>query len=354
MRLITPAAPQLLAVLLAALLAFAGCAARPEPPREADPPAAANQPPGAGTSEDLAEPLAATTTPVEGAVAADLDGDGQAEWVRGLSDTWTTDPVEIYDADGQLLYTWGQYALARKLAYRTSVHTLPDLSRTVLLSWQRLDDGRPEVGILAFTREEGEFRPVGFYGWGLKHANSTLASRAYFSDDGHLVVEWDMGDPARHTRVRKYALHLAQRRVEIVEERLVPEGDDLVYPTEPEEVLRAAHLAAVYGLDEELPRYFASADVARAFQAAMPDADMPDGRLDWTRVELAAVHALNEYCVPESEPAHPDASGAAPFLVAVVGEIYVDATVGTVWFDSDEAGRTVIRDFEVLNRCSGP
>jgi len=286
--------------------------------------------------------------------AADLDGDGKAEWIAGLSDAWTTDPVEIYSADGELLYTWGQYTMARDMAYRTSVHTLPDQSGAILLYWQRQGDGQAEVGILAFATEAGEFGPVAFYGWGLKHANATPATRARITEDGHLLVEWDMGDPARHTRVRQYAVNVEQRRFEIVEESYVPEGDDLVYPAGPEEVLRAAHLAAVYGLDEELPRYFASPDVARAFQAAMPDAELPDGRLDWTRVELAAVSAMDEYCIPLTEPAQPDASGAAPFLVAVTGEIYVDATVGTVWFDTDEAGRTIIRDFQVLNRCSGP
>ncbi|MBP2016628.1 hypothetical protein J2Z79_000001 [Symbiobacterium terraclitae] len=343
-----PVAFRLLPLLLVLLVAMAGCTYGSQPPAVAG--ADEDQPPEQTSPPQPAE-TGTAEPPLEGAVPADLDGDGQDELIHGLSDTWTYDPVEIYTADGQLLFVWGDNARWYETEHKVSVHRLPGQDRAVILYWHRRAGGQPEVGLTAFRSEQGELLGSLFYGWGLKHANATPATRASVTDDGYLLVEWDMGDPARHTRVRKYAVDVKRRMVEIVDEAYVPEGDELVYPTDPEEVLRAAHLAAVYGLDEELPRYFSSTDVARAFQAALPEAEMPDGRLDWTRVELATVHALDQYCRPEAEPAETDASGAAPFVVSVAGEGHGVAIVGTLWFDTDESGRTIIRDFSVLRHC---
>lgn len=320
-----PARFRLVPPLLAALLIVTGCAAGSQGPSEADPP-----------SE--------TPSPVEGAVAADLDGDGQPEWIRGLSDTWTTDPVEIYDGGGELLTTWSPYTTVP--TYRASLQTLPDQSRSFLLYWLLHEDGQTEVGIQAFSTKSGSFGPSTLYGWGLKHAQTTAATRASFTDDGCLLVEWDMGDPAGHTRVRKYELNLDLSQVNIIEEKVVPKGDDLIYPAKPEDVLRAAHLAATHGLTDELPRYFASPDVAQEFQESFTAS-----AYEMTGVQLATHGEFDEWCVSRTEPAQPDADGAAPFIVSIGGEIHLRVTTGTVWFDTDEAGRTVIRDFEITKRC---
>jgi len=212
----------------------------------------------------------------------------------------------------------------------------------VLLEWRRLEGGHTAVGIQAFTRRWGDFRPDLIDGWGLKHADTTPATRASFIEHGRLVVEWDMGDPARHTRIREYELDLEQGGVSIVQERYVPEGSGLVYPASPEDVLRAAHTAATLGLSDELPRYFTSPDVAEAFRAAVRPSPY-----EVTWIELARVKEYQEYCVPVTQPAKVGEDGSAPFLITVSGQIWVDTMEGMVWFDSDEAGRTVIRDFQV-------
>lgn len=312
-----------------------GQTADPQMPEDpAGPDNAADDPAGAGGAED---------PPVAGAVPADLDGDGAPEWIRGLTDTWTADPVEIYDAQGEKLLTWETFGWERKV----SLHSLPGQPRAVLLEWRRFEDGQTAVGIQAFVRRSGTFAHDRLYGWGLKHAETTPAHRASFTEDGALLVEWDMGDPARHTRIRRYALNLEQGSVAIVEERFVPEGSDLVYPEAPEAVLHAAQIAAAYRLEDELPRYFASTDVAGAFLEAIPP-----WPYEVTGVELASVTAFDEYCVPTIEPAQPDADGKAPFVVWLAGQINLIVKVGTVWFETDDAGRTIIRDFRLDEGCA--
>lgn len=274
---------------------------------------------------------------------ADLDGDGTPEVIGNLLPAWNMITVEV---------TGGYGFRAPPIAPSNWAHRLipvrlsrPD--RTVLLEWRRYPGGS-DVGVRILVRREGALRWIQPYGWGLKHAITTAASRAVLSEDGILTVEWEMGDPARHTRVRQYELRLEEQKehVRMLSETLRPQGETLRRPTNPEEVLRAALVASIHDLEEELGLYIPSREVAEAFRQMVRKP-----AYELVSIHLAKAGPPDPYCVMRTEPVRPGADGTAPFLMEVGGSPTVSATLGSVRFGADAAGNPVIIGFEVTGRC---
>lgn len=276
---------------------------------------------------------------------ADLDGDGLPETVSGIIGRWNLADVELFAGDGVTGATpvatispflWAHKVIPVKLLQ-------PDV--TVLLEWQLYPD-RTEVGIRWLRSSEGTYQWRRLTGWGLKHAEMTRATRADLSADGLLTVEWDMGDPARHTRVRRYQLDLDAGGVGMVSETLRPQEVELRYPSDPEGVLQAAYVAAIHQLEEEMPRYFGSAAVQEAFQemAGSPQQEV-------SSIQLVRATVLDYWCNTDKEPVAPGPDGTAPFLIQISGSPIRLLTMGTVTFTSNPQGRTVIQAFAVTGHC---
>jgi hypothetical protein len=275
-------------------------------------------------------------------VTADLDGDGRSERLRGLFDTWSMSDIEVFDADGRTV----ERITPTNWAHKVTPIKLRQPDRTVFLEWRQYRPGMTEVGVRSLTLSNGTWKWQRRNGWGLKHADMTRGTRASLSPDGILTVEWDLGDPARHTRVRLYQLHLDKGQVQIVSETFRPQGKELVYPSEPEGVLRAAYVAAINNLHEELPLYFASSVVKEAFQALSGRVPQELGSIQLVRTE-----APDQWCNTKQEPVKPGPDGTAPFLIQISGSPTIMATMGTVTFTKDDRGRLVIQRVEVTGRC---
>lgn len=123
-------------------------------------------------------------------VMADLDGDGRPETIKGLIDLWNLADVEVFVGTGASVAKISPYLWAHKVI---PVRLQPS-DVTVFLEW-RLYKGLTEVGVRWLMFSDGTWQWRRLSGWGLKHAETTRATRAGLSQDGILTVEWDI-DPS--------------------------------------------------------------------------------------------------------------------------------------------------------------
>lgn len=261
----------------------------------------------AGFSAALAERLRHAAR-----LAHDMNADGIPELATAESENWVSAPLTIFRPDGSLLYRSPErHGLLRASA----------AGDMLVVEYRPMDDVLYNYYTVLYMRD-GQVEPV--WGWGTK--GSWAFAHRFRLEAGEFVAEFDLGDPAGHTRVTRYRLEPdnGYRRAAGVSVAYVPSGSELVYPATPEGVLTAALVARWFGLGEELPRYFASPDGARVL-AEHPEIKEPMF-LPGT-VELTAP---------------PSAGGWADFTA--VWNFYESSTrvLGRVRFGSDPGGRPVI------------
>lgn len=212
----------------------------------------------AGFAAALAERLGR----IEG-TSLDFDGDGHPERVSAGPERWVNAPLAVWRPDGALLY------LSPERHGRLRATAAGDL---LIVEYRPVEDRLYNTYTVLYMRE-GRLEPV--FGWGTK-SQWAMAHRFRAAEAGGLVAEFDLGDPAGHTRFTRYRLEVQDgyRRAVAQSVTYMDSGPALVYPTTPEGVLHAAFVARWFGLSEELPRYFASAEVSRSF-AEHPEVTEP-------------------------------------------------------------------------------
>lgn len=270
---------------------------------------------------------------------ADLDGDGRTEPLRGLFGTWTLSPVEASGPDGRQMGLLDTFMWAHKV----DVVRFRPTGQDFLLVWERGPGGGTAVGVRYPLFTDGGWRWGGTYGWGVKHATTTPATRAAWNDAGLLTVEWEMGDPGGHTRIRQYRFRLdgLQSSVSLEAQRFAATNGELRYPADPRGVLEAAWTAYAFGIPDELARYFGSPAALDAFRRGLKAVDYGSG------ITLGTPGQVPTGCPYRFTPGDPGADGTATFLVGYPGLAY-DEAWGTVKFGSDSSGRLVITEFAVV------
>lgn len=267
---------------------------------------------------------------------ADLDGDGRPETLRGVLGAWTLASMETLNADGQLIASISVFQHAHKIDL---VRLKPD-GQTAAVVWQRSANWEPAVGLYLPLFQDGQWMWAGLYGWGVKHATNTPATRASWDEAGLLTIEWEMGDPARHTRIAQYRLDRASRSVSLTAERFVPQEKELRYPTDAAGVLKAAWTAHTYRIPDELPRYFRTPEGVEAFsqQARRPTL--------YSGITLGPPGPPPTGCPLPFTPGEPGPDGSATFLAGWPG-LWYDEAWGTVKFSHTPEGRIVIDSFAI-------
>lgn len=280
-------------------------------------------------------------------VRADLDGDGREETVRGPLDAWTTANVEILDKDGNLLAasrTWDG------LEQRVSLVRFRGASQSFVLVQTRGNGGEPEMTIARLEPWDKSWPLKGSRGWDWDPKDdTTAASRVAVAEDGLVTVEWDLGDPARHTRVRQYRFDPVKFEAKQETESVRTEGKELLYPADPLGVLQAAFVAKWYKLEDEFPRYFATKETAASFRGDKRIAQIayrPDG----VRSDLVLEDSPN--CHLQTTPATPGAKGPMPFVASYGAGEWGITVWGWATFTKDAQGRPVIQQFYVQGSCS--
>lgn len=273
----------------------------------------------------------------------DLNGDGRRDLVRARFGEWSESPAEFYQADGT--YVGEPRHLSG--AWRIEEVRFQGMRRPAFLQQARIDRGLTVVGILTArgNPDMNRWSMVGTFGWAPK-SQGTPGDRVHWTDDGTITVEWDLGDPARHTRTTVYKWYEDQaqnwsgvRRASVTYR---PEGKELVRPTTPQGVLQAAFVAHWLGFSDELPRYFATPEAAAAF-AAEVRITKPDYGPGTTALGNVTPPKARETCganVAQVEPAGPGPHG---FGATWGGYEWCDGVWGTVTFSLDTPGRPLIR-----------
>lgn len=279
----------------------------------------------------------------------DLNADGQPDLVRGRFGEWNADPLELFQADGTFM---GAYPAPEGGTHRAEPVAFRGMRRPAFLLQVDSPRGGRTVTILeAHTRSEGKtWHLYPTNGWMAK-ASWTQADRVTWSEEGTITVEWDMQDPARHTRAARYRWvdeperSYAHVRRESVSYR--PELAALVYPDTPRGVLQAAWVARWYNLADELPRYFASPEAAAAFAA--------DDRIyspNYRPGEVKIGQVLTPYpqkgdCFAQVEEAEPQGEAPLGFVASWDGFEWCAAAWGRVSFTTGIDGRILIDQFEM-------
>lgn len=270
----------------------------------------------------------------DGVMRTDLDGDGQGEYIALPSGQWSTKPLEIYRTDGSPLERFVPYPHGSR--HRTKAVQFPGLFQSLLLHEHQPDDQGPhQFGLFAYLNGTMQW----LYGWEPK-SQRTFGHRISVDGAGVITVEWDMGDPARHTRIRQYVLDKdgSHLRIRTISTRYVPQGKDLIYPGTPEEVLQAAFFARWFGLRDELSRYFSSPEETTVL-ADHPEIQEPSyqpGQVWLGRVTLPA----SSWPPVSPEPIGPD--GTTGFFAH--WGFYESGTEmwGKVTFGTNKNGKPVI------------
>jgi hypothetical protein len=280
-------------------------------------------------------------------IRGDLNGDGTEESIRGAFGFWTSTSLDVTDAGGKPMATIGAYRAVQKVEpvrFRGS-------SRLFFLQYVREPAGPGYATIIDASPNGDQWWTHGTYGWDAK-AFGTAATRATVTDDGLVTVEWDMGDPARHTRIRQFRFHHDAERpyAERLAETFRPTGPELVHPTEPLQVLEAAFVARWMGLEGELPRYFASPEAAGAFaqDERITQPDYGPGQ-----VELATVAAQKDMCNLTKQPAKVQPDGTIPFVAGWGGYEWYRAVWGTARAGKNAEGLTVLETVTIIGDCWG-
>lgn len=280
----------------------------------------------------------------------DLNDDGRPEYLGAAPGQWVQGTIPIYHADGTFLYSPTQ--VYKDVAMRLQPIRLKGIPLQLLLWEVRETSGGAPMFSLLYMRN-GQMDMA--YGWAPK-AQFGAGDRVAFGENGEITAWWHMGDPAGHTRVTRYQAEYRDGGVWAGKMSVdyVPTADALRYPEEPLAVLQAAFVARWFGLTDELPRYFGSAE------AAAPLVNHPDIVEPYYgpgRVELGTV-ALPLPTDPvygaKVVPGEVGPDGWAPF-VADVGFYESSQQIwGRARFGRNPAGLPVIEEiiFEG-NRFSG-
>lgn len=272
-------------------------------------------------------------------VKADLDGDGRMETVRGQLDRWSAAALDFLSDEGKLLGRSWSYS---SNAFLYTLARFDGEKQTRLYGLERSAHGTDTAFYTQITAG-AQWR---YYAWSFDGKANTPASRLRTSADGTVTIEWDMDDPARHTRIREY------KGGKRVAERFAPTGPTLVYPAAHKELLQAAFVARWMGLTDELPRYFASPEAAQAFaRHSFMQGSLVD-RPGAVEFATASITDLPK-CVLTTKPAAVLAGGATPFFATWGGYEWWGHGWGQVEFGADSQGRLTIRKLTVEGSCRG-
>jgi len=274
-------------------------------------------------------------------VEADLEGDGSKETVLGQLDEWSAAPMDVLDESGRLL---GSTRVTGYDGHRISLVRFDGDQRTRLLRMTRINTSTSFVGMTDILARPNWIEDH-TRGWDYK-SEGTLADRVKVAPNGVITVEWDMGDPAGHTRFREYRA----KDIEIVSERFVPTRTTLVYPTTPNDLLQAVFVARWMGIEDEIPRYFATSEGSRAFAEsdAISRPNYEPGTTSFVKVTVESQAG----CHLNTEPAPLGKDGTAPFLAEWSGYEWWGAVWGKVTFASNVEGRLVIQNLTIDGNCS--
>ncbi len=277
----------------------------------------------------------------------DLNGDGKLDLVRGRFGVWSTAPLEFYEADGTRVGRSAVYKgeqRVEKLQFKGM--RLPGF----LVQTRSERDGNGVTIVTASANtymKTWEMAPV--YGWGMK-TQGAPADRVKWTEDGTITVEWDLKDPARHTKVTVYKWYEDQAQtwsgVKQHSAAYRPEGKELAYPSTPKDLLQAAFVARWLGLNEELPRYFATPQAAAAF-GADKRVSAPDYGPGEVRIGQVTPPTAPHTCGPEVREADPQGPGPHAFAAYWGGYEWCEAVWGTVTFGQDAQGRPVIVELKL-------
>lgn len=286
----------------------------------------------------------------------DVDGDGTQELVRGTLGGWTTEPVSFYREDYTPLGKWDPQAGKQKVTpvtfdgYKASFFLL------------EMDQGHgPHVTMLGYYNGENQPRRM-VVGWGWDHkASSTPATKVTVDPKGQITVVWEMVDPAQHTRTRVYDFTGFQTNagfgigaVELLSSTIGPTQGQLVYPSEPADVLRAAFNAYWLEQSDELGRYFASPQAAAHFvqvqQLGKPQYGLgrvKTGKLIQSKESWSGGLAI--------DPAPVGADNSVEFMATASGYEWSAAEWGRATFTKDGEGRWVLQQVDVSgSHFAGP
>lgn len=273
---------------------------------------------------------------------ADLDGDGTPELVRGYLDRWTDELVEFFRADGSSMsYPNFDQKRLRQVRFQGS-------PRVYFLQESGQPDQPHSITLLALIRDEynKDGRVEGIYGWEIK-SQGTTGNRITLNPEGRIHVEWDMGDAARHTRVREYQLMESEPRpnVRLVETRFLPQGEQLLYPATHADLATAVFFARWFNLIDELPRYFATPEAAAAFakDGRVGSAEFGPGTVTLGVVQPPA--SSSEKLNVTAGPLGPD--GKVGFAASVYGYEWGNQVWGTISFGTASDGRLIIKTITV-------
>jgi hypothetical protein len=287
-----------------------------------------------------------TARPALQTLRLDLNGDERLDLVQGRLDEWTTAPLRFYHGDGRSAgYPW----TPGKGRMRVTRLPFPNMRVPAFLV-ERPDDGDFRAVSIVTARENpymNTWEMESVYGWAPK-ASGDIADRVSWTADGTITVEWDMQDPARHTRVSTYTwTEDHQAKWSLVMPQSVayrPEEEALRYPATPNEVLQAAFVARWLGLTDELPRYFATPEAAAAF-AADERIGRPDYRPGGVQIgTLTLPEDPTRNCGPKVAAVEPQGPGPHTFAAFWGGYEWCASTWGRVTFGVDADRRPVITE----------
>jgi hypothetical protein len=269
----------------------------------------------------------------------DINGDGREETVRGQLNAWNALPVQFFAADGvTLLGSFEPQPQHRMRAIR-----LPGHPGHLLL----YENGNPEERFDVTLLYLGAAGVEMTQGWDVR-VRGTAANRVTVTDDGRIVVEWEMQDPARHRRIRTYRFQGGERPAVVLESTVfVPAAGELVRPATHEELLLAAFVARWYNLLDELPRYFTTPEAATAFGAdiRITEPNYRPGEVKLGRVNPVATQAGT--CLPAVENAPIGADGTVGFAAGWGGFEWCASLWGQVTFGRDGEGRLLIQQLRI-------
>ncbi|MGE5672524.1 MAG: hypothetical protein ACM3XM_01380 [Mycobacterium leprae] len=295
--------------------------------------------------EDVVFAMVQSAQPSLQTVRLDLNDDGHADIVQGRLDEWTTTPLHFYRHDGSPL---GDVSAGSTGRMRVTRLPFPRMRVPAFLIER--PSSRNFGGVAIVTARENPYMNMwameAVYGWAPK-ADGVIADRVSWTVDGRITVEWDMLDPARHTRVTTYtwsedqAQHWSGVKRNAVAYR--PQAQELRYPATPQELLQAAFVARWLGLTDELPRYFASREAAAAF-AADERVSQPDYQPGSVRIGTLTLGDGGRPLVTEAEPQGP---GPHSFAADWGGYEWCASVWGWVTFGGDAQGRPVIVGLQI-------
>jgi hypothetical protein len=327
-------------------------AGRPDPAQRtaflnaAPPLATRKELPETATADQFQAMAVALVNTAPGALAHfDLDGDGQVDSVRGTLSAWTKEPITFIRSNGDVLKQLTPHP-QKETSFRLTPIQFRKSNHTVFLFESIGGDEPPTLAVLAYFSAYGKPRMESVLGWAIQ-SSKTRVTRFKATLDG-ITTEWEMGDPAHHTRIRQYLWveKGTTGSVTINDTKYVPQNKELVYPATPHDVLLAALEARLYGLTDELHRYFASqAATATLANKELIYSFLVDGTYG---VELGEVTPPSPGTCDGKVNPHAIGSDGTVGFYANWGE---HQTCGSMWgsvrFDQNGQGLPVIQSLQI-------